>query len=848
MNNHPSTANATLTIRPLRTLPAARRRGVTAVLSMMFLVIFGSLAAAMAIVSQGNLRTADSHVKINRSLAAAETGMDLMGFRLNQITKGDADSGFPGIFTRAGLIFDGTEADPTDSPAYELWLDLSQELVAALQGEENFSADTGDPFLDFTSLPPHAIGSVPMVVIPEVSLGPGEPSFTATLMPHPLPLSEQPSTLGYDDPFYDRAPYDGSDPSTGIDWDVSEAAPLDGRFIRVQVTGVDGNTTSKNRVTRSITKDFLLIKTIPYAVLSRSRVMIGRNVQIDGNVGSLFDETNIENGHPIQIQSDFLGLSDALDAVLSPPNADFPAGGTFHNELVVNDINGDNRINVQNPTETQSWPGGQAGAEQDDIDGDGFVSEFDYFLELFDNETVDSRVSLNEFIDTVNNGQQQTAAQLFQLLDQRSGTTPFDQPDGFIDTEDLYSKIRGSVSISASTDDWNLGLADWANTGATAEPAYQDFLQGQISPDFGEAPFMAEDPALNIHSFDQHSFDTRSFADLAVNTLTPTSGVQFGNEPAAYFPPGTAHPGADSPLEEVPFGAAFPYDFFERPVHINKVFNNLMIPVGTNALFINCKFEGVTFIEVISDNGDENFNYIGMQESDGSNRHPDFDAQVNGATVDTSPGANGQRGTKAFGNNIRFDRCTFEGPLVSGSTSGDPALETQQPDQYTHTRNKVTFTGETTFDFDAETDDELRELFQRSSLLLPNMSVEMGTHFNPDDPEASTFNTLEPLELSGAIVAGLIDIRGAVTINGTLITTYRPISGVAPVRGSTAPQFNTTLGYFAQDSGDLEAGGFLPETGLGMVRLTYDPTLALPDGILGPIQLKPIETTYSEGR
>ncbi len=34
-------------------------RGAAAVLAMMFLMIFGSLAAAMAIVSQGNLSTAD---------------------------------------------------------------------------------------------------------------------------------------------------------------------------------------------------------------------------------------------------------------------------------------------------------------------------------------------------------------------------------------------------------------------------------------------------------------------------------------------------------------------------------------------------------------------------------------------------------------------------------------------------------------------------------------------------------------------------------------------------------------------------------------------------------------------
>ncbi|MHC5009131.1 MAG: hypothetical protein ACYTGF_17430, partial [Planctomycetota bacterium] len=54
---------------------SARRRGVSSVLAMMFLVIFGSLAAAMAVVAQGNLRTADSAMKVSRAMSAAETGM-----------------------------------------------------------------------------------------------------------------------------------------------------------------------------------------------------------------------------------------------------------------------------------------------------------------------------------------------------------------------------------------------------------------------------------------------------------------------------------------------------------------------------------------------------------------------------------------------------------------------------------------------------------------------------------------------------------------------------------------------------------------------------------------------------
>ncbi|MCZ6492907.1 MAG: hypothetical protein O6933_02395, partial [Planctomycetota bacterium] len=49
---------------------------------MMFLVIFGSLTAAMAVVAQGNLRTADSAMKVSRAMSAAETGLIFAARRL----------------------------------------------------------------------------------------------------------------------------------------------------------------------------------------------------------------------------------------------------------------------------------------------------------------------------------------------------------------------------------------------------------------------------------------------------------------------------------------------------------------------------------------------------------------------------------------------------------------------------------------------------------------------------------------------------------------------------------------------------------------------------------------------
>ena len=63
--------NDDLNVRPT---PAGRRRGVAAVLAMMFLVLFASLAAVMAVVAQGNVRTAHSSLRISRALSGAESG------------------------------------------------------------------------------------------------------------------------------------------------------------------------------------------------------------------------------------------------------------------------------------------------------------------------------------------------------------------------------------------------------------------------------------------------------------------------------------------------------------------------------------------------------------------------------------------------------------------------------------------------------------------------------------------------------------------------------------------------------------------------------------------------------
>jgi hypothetical protein len=189
-----------------------------------------------------------------------------------------------------------------------------------------------------------------------------------------------------------------------------------------------------------------------------------------------------------------------------------------------------------------------------------------------------------------------------------------------------------------------------------------------------------------------------------------------------------------------------------------------------------------------------------------------------------------------------------------GTLGGDRPLE------YTHWKNKVQLTGGTRFFVDpssavlSEQADagtlqgllsalpsaDLEQL-ARSSMMLPGWSVDVGNF----DSNMST-----PITLTGTIVAGVIDIRGAAEVHGTVMTTFRPIEGEGPLYyGGTPDAFNTTFGYFGDEDGDWEG----PDTsdpsfaGYGSVVLRYDPEARLPDGIPWPLQSAPQQATWYEG-
>jgi hypothetical protein len=143
--------------------------------------------------------------------------------------------------------------------------------------------------------------------------------------------------------------------------------------------------------------------------------------------------------------------------------------------------------------------------------------------------------------------------------------------------------------------------------------------------------------------------------------------------------------------------------------------------------------------------------------------------------------------------------------------------------------------------------EEENDYFARSTMMMPGWSIDVG---NFENSQAEEWESTPAVNLRGIIVAGILDARGTVNVNGTLLMTFRPMPGTGPLfYGGTSDQFNTTLGYFGPLDGDMEGPdpdgeGF---NGFGEIRLIYDAEARLPDGIPWPITVEAVSETYTEG-
>jgi hypothetical protein len=862
-------------------LPSARRRrlsrrGVTSVLAMMFVVIFGSLAAAMAISSQGNLRTAHTHIVVTRALGAADTGLSVAQARLQQ----------------GARMVRITRGEVTPAYAMQLW-------------DGSFNPSDGDVFLPDGTTPAGGLADV-LWDLHAVDI------YTVPLAPLQAP-ADNPSD------WLDTLPFIVETNDAG---DVTQAAqvtyvpvPSLGA-IRAVVTGYAWDGVMNRWISRTVQQDFRLFKRVDQAIVAPTKIMLGKNVLVNGPVAAMFDQVSVAGGHPIVTRSDFFGLDPALDRKLEDFYAAVRGDG-----FAGFDANGDNRLAVANALESQ----GISALNAEDYDGDGladnafgentgdgFIDEFDIFLAHYDANSDGALVYSEEL--TAGTSYQGLSADfagvdddLAYLVDtanpDRNGDGYVDEADrtlgyldGVVDYRDRFAKVRGTVYVGTAREYWN---EYGANVDGSSVEDYRTQFQGAVRADEGEPPlaFNAQE-SQDVSVLDSSTFDTAqselsSRADGApfasqvglgwiTQNVVNADGVVIGQE---------INPALPTVVEGVPFGSIAPADYYERPVIEGVTFRDVVIPMGVNALFRNCTFVGVTRVQTYQSNAHPSWSFYGVQESDlslkyppppptpefaldndylvpGENTAPTEDFDVARLTVNGTPYVN----TKPLSNNLRFHDCLFVGSIVA-----------DKPAVFTHTRNKIQFTGATRFHEQHPDEPENAGLnpdesdlpeIRKSSMLLPTYSVDIGT--NNASPN-------QDVNLRGLIIAGVLDVRGNATIDGALMTDFRPTPDNPALQhfgesvGNPA-HFNMTLGYFSADDGDEEGmpifehngeqivgfdldgdgiadtddpnsgGAPVPFNGFGRITINWNPNLIMPDGLLAPMQTEPLRGSYTEGR
>lgn len=951
-----------------------RRRGVVSVVAMMFVVMFGSLVAAMAISSQGNIRAASTHLHVSRSMNAAETGLTIAQKRVAEaasrfvVSSSTIDSAFVDSLWNGDLAGLGTITIlPPPSGHYQAGNPAGlAEAIAQIH-----AADQNIIFWD--GIEEATLGDAPSGV--DLSVYADEGWVTTPI----IALST------VDDP---------EEPSGASGFRITYAPLAGGTSIRMIVTGYDfGYMRQGQPLTRTIMQDVELAKRVEHAVISPSRIMIGKNVLVEGDLGARYTELDEEHGDPLVIRSDFLGLDPILDDKLED----------LFDGLADYDVDGDNRLRTTHPTEGLGVPDNNFDYDNDgqpdgaflDATNDGFVDEFDVFIRHYDTDgdgrvvlpsalTVgtpaegqaaefvnqagtcpDSNLALmidmirpdrnrngiGGFIDLDNDGLWDPDTEDLRDYDAVTETYP-DQElgfrDGFIDKLDRYSKVQGSLSFVVSAASWTQGQGQ-----------FLDRVRGPIRPSAGDPPMRFEVDASKIPEFTNDSFTatttslrTACDGDAFNQQVADNLGIAVGslatyNEVGAagsghprYFrlDPDANHDGmpdnaATARFERMPYNSPNFNDWYYRPVYENMTFRDTQIPMGNNGLFINCTFIGVTWVRASASNDNPMWSIWGRMRMNAATGRPELEnarygwgdnageafadllpamsAQLNpanqvvrlatnpldrgdvrqsqvatfaAASLSTLPqplviGGIHVSDSKDFSNNLRFHDCLFVGSIVSDN-----------PASFNNVRNKIQFTGRSRFasehpehptDPAYNPDPEDLAVIARSSMMLPNFSVDIGTFNSP--PE-------QAVALKGAVIAGLLDVRGNCDIDGALLLTYIPELGHGPLRDihgnplGNPSLFNTTLGYFGPDDGDEEAmdpetlplvGGvknagwdtnndgladvspfeaqpagstMVPFNGYGRIHLRFDPNIVLPDGLPLPMSIVPLAGSYQEGR
>jgi hypothetical protein len=739
--------------RAARPTTGARRRGAVAVIAMLYMLLLTTLALAMYTVANVNVQTSENFNDLTKAHAAAESALRWMDCRFQVINRPKTDKG-----------------TITASIANTLWPAFRDAVKADLESIRGANGSflkvqyslAGDKLTTTGLCLDSTTGATCDVEVRQLSLA-------------------------------DGVRYDGS--------------KIDQRWVRVTCTG------KYFRAARSVSMDFLMDKKVKFGVMGKVPIQVGRNTMIDGAIG--MSTTN--KWPPVYVLSDFTHFHAGLKTRVDNFNVYLEGVGAVDGRVVKNHNGYDNRISINNSDEFKL----ASAAGYRDLNGDAFIDEFDLFFDVFDTNR-DKMVTRAEFTNSATG--KLYDEQLFALIDRQGppllnedvnkngvfdagemdlngdGVPQYEDrrpgyDDGVLDYRDpVYAKVKGGITLATTVDAWNTQLAPSGNN-------VYDMIRGPITT------INPADTAVKFGATTQEVFDVSpaSFEQVTLNYKAKAGTVAASGVATLWdgkiITASQANGGAAVP-ERTPYGSTSWQATISRPKFVGVTFKNCTIKLGTNALFEGCTFQGVTFVENTRNIVKPGTTTVTTNKDDGmawAKRM--ISGTFSNTTTLTTTNSYGYK----EGNNLRFNDCTFEGPLVGAYATA-----------YTHFANSWEFTGATYFN---------NKFDPSATIVAPQTNMEMGSFTNP---------AAAPSTLIGVVVAGNIDIRGSTFIDGSLVVT-----------GDGAG--NTTLAYFGNNDGETNPTA-MPEGGYGKLYVRYNPFRAMPDGINMAIDMVPQADTYREGR
>jgi hypothetical protein len=717
-----------------------RNRGATALIAMLFLVLFSTLGIAMYSMATLNTHGADNLADGDKARAAAESGLRWIAWRFSRLQNPK---------TAVGNI--------TPTAAVNLFPAIRTAIAAEVAG-------LPDAYDDMTWDPATGVFSSQFIRTEPAPAGnPNSTDNTFQLIVRQHPVNPD---------------------------------PLDSRHLRVTSVGRFGG------IAKSVSMDFLVDKKINYAVVGKVPLQLGRNTIVEGPI----TVTTTNKWPPVLMLSDFRHLTTNLKNKVDAFNAFLKANHQGY----------DNRIFVNDPIEFAK----AQTAGYFDRNGDSYIDEYDLFLYEFDKDG-DKTITKSEFTDPATG--KLYDADLFSAINILGGPLKAGDtlrpglsynPDGTIKGDDVinnndgYAKVRGQISLAVTVAQWNTQLAPSGKTvndlmigpvtgsNEVVEPAVKFGIEGTELLNL--APSAFDTSAFRLKTGPENGPTTKT-ATLIENKVLVSSGAS-----------------ADTTLattdERTPYGSTSYQATYRRPVYRNMTFRNVRIPKGTNALFDNCTFEGVTFVELTTTITNSS-NQVTTNPSEAMTWSKKMKSGTFAAgtalTFATSYGFE-------RGNNLRFNNCTIKGPLIS-----------DVPTAYSHFTNSWEFTGATYFKNEWIDPNSAQST---ATIIGPQTNIEMGSFTDPSKA---------PSTLVGVVVAGNIDIRGTTIVDGSIVIT-----------GDGAG--NTTQGWFGPSDSATDTATPMPEGGYGHLIIRYNPYRALPDGINMPVDILPYvneynQNTYREG-